>query len=252
MAGDDDKADKSTTAIIIVATVAICFVLLMMCLCWYGERRRRLKLLLARQIQIAEQAREREAAARAEERSRGPPPPVPPPPSPRAMAALDESQLCKICFEREREIVFDPCHHCVACDYCSKMLIYHKMPCPICRTDITAATSHLSSNRRFSYREGQSITYREVVNNTPDCPASPAPTPNVSPGEARQMVGSGEILSPGSAPTSDRRSVSFREDHNITYREPPPPTPPESPPLPAPYREQDHVVPVTAELAAIM
>ncbi|AAQ21613.1 iap-3 [Cryptophlebia leucotreta granulovirus] len=58
------------------------------------------------------------------------------PPSPQTQkledAENDNDLLCKICFDKERNVCFVPCHHVVACVWCA--LVFKK--CPACQQDI--------------------------------------------------------------------------------------------------------------------
>jgi hypothetical protein len=48
----------------------------------------------------------------------------------------ESSALCKICFDRNFAVVFEPCGHACACGECAaKPPLSH---CPICRTAIVA------------------------------------------------------------------------------------------------------------------
>eukprot|EP01089_Gocevia_fonbrunei_P004978 TRINITY_DN15097_c0_g1_i1.p1 TRINITY_DN15097_c0_g1~~TRINITY_DN15097_c0_g1_i1.p1 ORF type:complete len:154 (-),score=29.19 TRINITY_DN15097_c0_g1_i1:35-496(-) len=44
----------------------------------------------------------------------------------------DDSRLCMICMDAEKQIVFSPCGHLVACVECAQQL----KSCPMCRKDI--------------------------------------------------------------------------------------------------------------------
>lgn len=44
----------------------------------------------------------------------------------------NDHQLCSICMERDKNILFEPCHHITSCAECSEKL----NECPICRTII--------------------------------------------------------------------------------------------------------------------
>ncbi|GAB1604799.1 baculoviral IAP repeat-containing protein 7-B-like isoform X1 [Argonauta hians] len=48
------------------------------------------------------------------------------------LAELENEVMCKICFEKDIEVVFKPCKHMVCCVECSKK----QLECPICRTKI--------------------------------------------------------------------------------------------------------------------
>ena len=45
---------------------------------------------------------------------------------------MRDKQLCKICMERDVEVIFYPCKHFVCCASCSAAV----KVCPICRVDI--------------------------------------------------------------------------------------------------------------------
>lgn len=46
-----------------------------------------------------------------------------------------EKELCDICYENPKSVIFYPCKHYVCCDRCSSKVIYTKQ-CPICRAEI--------------------------------------------------------------------------------------------------------------------
>jgi len=83
-------------------------------------------------------------------RQRPPPPPPPPgakPYSPRggpirntaaSTASLDESEECKICFEKKINCVLLTCGHMCACYDCGLALQTEGQDCPLCRSPISA------------------------------------------------------------------------------------------------------------------
>nr|ACJ04734.1 Iap [Spodoptera litura MNPV] len=44
----------------------------------------------------------------------------------------DDTALCKVCFERDRTVCFEPCHHVVVCEKCANKINI----CCVCRSDI--------------------------------------------------------------------------------------------------------------------
>jgi baculoviral IAP repeat-containing protein 7/8 len=49
---------------------------------------------------------------------------------------ISEECVCKICLDKEREIIFDPCRHVVCCSGCAKKV----ERCPVCRSYILLKT----------------------------------------------------------------------------------------------------------------
>nr|AYU75247.1 apoptosis inhibitor [Spodoptera littoralis nucleopolyhedrovirus] len=49
-----------------------------------------------------------------------------------AAADDDDAALCKVCFERNRTVCFEPCHHVTVCEKCADKIDI----CCVCRADI--------------------------------------------------------------------------------------------------------------------
>ena len=53
---------------------------------------------------------------------------------------FDESNMCTICHNYKKNIIFKPCNHDLVCSYCAKQILEHtkKLDCPTCRTSVTS------------------------------------------------------------------------------------------------------------------
>ena len=49
---------------------------------------------------------------------------------------LRMQRLCKICMEKEVQVVFIPCGHLVSCQQCAQCLTDENLKCPMCRENI--------------------------------------------------------------------------------------------------------------------
>ena len=47
-----------------------------------------------------------------------------------------EEELCAICWDNPKQIIFDPCGHHIACKGCTADIQKHSNECPICRVKI--------------------------------------------------------------------------------------------------------------------
>eukprot|EP00798_Chlamydomonas_sp_ICE-L_P009422 gene9422-biopygen2877 len=51
-------------------------------------------------------------------------------------ATNDDSRLCIVCMERERDVCLQPCRHVSMCSPCCEEVLAKKRECPICRTKV--------------------------------------------------------------------------------------------------------------------
>jgi hypothetical protein len=55
---------------------------------------------------------------------------------PAEIAEEDDCRQCVVCLERDRQVYFGECGHCLVCETCYKDLVSKGFPCPLCRGQI--------------------------------------------------------------------------------------------------------------------
>ena len=58
---------------------------------------------------------------------------------------IEDKLLCRICFDSERETVFMPCKHMVACVQCAERSIQVFNHCPICKQSVSSIIKVIKS-----------------------------------------------------------------------------------------------------------
>jgi len=52
--------------------------------------------------------------------------------------ADSDALMCKVCLEKPKNTVFQPCHHSCTCESCTKKLMKGSKKCPVCRSTISS------------------------------------------------------------------------------------------------------------------